>query len=1107
MKKIGGIILILLGLLVLSQTTEAAYVTMLGPKKYLRTSGKTNLFQEQFAARAGSGAFLEVNNGTLEGTGRVTSAKIMLNGKQILGPDRFKQSVANIQIPVNLAEQNKLAVRLDSKPGSFLSLRITQDNNFREETPAWDMPDPAVTALAASPDRCDPENLVTLRATVMNQGEGDSPAAALSFLVDGAEVARTPVPPLAPQGQAEVRANWTAQGPGRHAVVAQLQLPPGVFDASTSNNTATATVRVSGKTNPTPELEFSAAAFDHWPLSPGESCTVTFTARNPGFAELRNIYVQLYIDGVLAPAYPVEPGPVEAQRTVQTAAAPLTEDRINNDRERLAGVLIPYLGPGDSIPVQFPWNSLTTGEHILTVRLFNVPDFFPQELLLKTWSAMVQEEPTVIYDPFFTYLPGKWISMGPAVINTGYVGRMDCLAFDCLNPNTIYAGAPTGGLWKSTHGGIGWSPLRDKSHWLKVSAVAVDPFHPQIIYCTTGAWYEKLTAADAPIFKSIDGGQHWYIFAAGVGQGWKNLLIRYTAGGGHMVYAAGNRGVFRYQNLDPYRISSNPSEWQQILPGTIGDLAVHPQNNSVMYAITYAWITRNGQEVLVPELLLRTNNGENGTQGIKDWAPLLGLPINSLDKESAFLDIFQADPQKLYAAVRTPPPPGIDLGRVDFYFSPDGGNTWKFQFGRGDSFKGEFYLPYLRVHPKKEWLYYGGVHFFKSNKITPNVPTNDTYWVHQRIPDVHDDMKEMVFNPNDPYTYYNLNDGGVYLGTIDQATGFDKCFPRNYNLRTTMFYDFDISQTNPNLMIGGTQDNGTILFEGNPLEWREVRGGDGLFSLLAPSNNQFWYSQTQSLLSTRRSSDAGKTWLPPKDDDITGLATDLVMDDAYITADPLNSNLILAAGDEVQASWDGGKTWEQRGPKAGPVKKGWVRRVVIQPGTRHWIAGTTAEGQIWHSTSSGSPWTLIDYHPDPGAAVVNMAFAPSNPNVLLVIYENCDPYRRLQRLEKNAYGQWDGSWITDDLPSKYLPTGAAVKINCIAGDSLNDNVAYVGTDKGVYRGQTSPDSSMWHWAPYNDGFPLVRVTDLITVTSRNELRAATYGRGIWCVPTFAPGPD
>ena len=86
----------------------------------------------------------------------------------------------------------------------------------------------------------------------------------------------------------------------------------------------------------------------------------------------------------------------------------------------------------------------------------------------------------------------NWSFMGPGVIPTGGggSGRLNCIAFDPIAPNTVFVGAACGGLWKSTNGGTSWSTSNtDLLPSISISDIAIDPVTPQTMYIATADKY------------------------------------------------------------------------------------------------------------------------------------------------------------------------------------------------------------------------------------------------------------------------------------------------------------------------------------------------------------------------------------------------------------------------------------------------------------------------------------------------------------------------------------------------------------------------------------------------------------------------------------------
>ena len=77
--------------------------------------------------------------------------------------------------------------------------------------------------------------------------------------------------------------------------------------------------------------------------------------------------------------------------------------------------------------------------------------------------------------------------------------------------STYYAGAASGGVWKSTDGGNRWSPIFDKQPVAAIGALAVAPSDPSVVWAGTGeAWVIRDSdVIGNGIYKSTDAGMTW----------------------------------------------------------------------------------------------------------------------------------------------------------------------------------------------------------------------------------------------------------------------------------------------------------------------------------------------------------------------------------------------------------------------------------------------------------------------------------------------------------------------------------------------------------------------------------------------------------------------
>ena len=952
--------------------------------------------------------------------------------------------------------------------------RVRGEETFSEEVPGWRMPELAITSLTVEPERANPGDRVELRATVSNLGTGEAEAARIIFLVDGVELTREGVEPLPPFGRAEYTVSWIAEGPGRHAVVAELELPTGVFDGSSENNVRRAIARVSGEETPVPEIEVTTQECYTCPFVPGEPGDIPLIFRNPSFAVLHNILVHFYIDG-----------------------------------EHVGDGLVEHLEPGEQQEMAIHWEVVTAGEHVISVQM-DLPDEFPDAIAqgVKGWYVAIPDK-TILYD---AVAKGKWTSIGPQKLDNGDVGRINDFAFHPTDHNTMYAcgwgqdgSVPAAaGVWKTTNGGLNWSPVGDKLPSMMVMCVAVDPQSPINVYAGT---------AYNGIFKSRDSGSSWDLFAGPTitGNFVSELIVRSESAPTSpkvVIYAGTNGGVLRYTSDDYWAQNSTAAEWDKIKTGVITDLAVHPTDRNTVYAS----VENDG--------LYRTTKGVTAKvespPGTHDWSKIgAGLPAIA-GWRALTIDIYKSNPSYMYVGVRNPKA-GYDFA---LYRSSNGGDNFTVMVEYASGVLVGQYNPFVRCHPSLlDIVYFGGVVLYQWSSHNP--PEGKTSWTYD-VPLWRCDMKALQFHPSSADVYYLACDQGIYRcktnttpakhykDSKNYGLSGDTFEARNNNLRVTEFYDFDVGTGNPPIVIGGTQDTGNLLYKGN-LQWQSLsiyNYGDGFYTLIAPSNNNVMYAQFQFFQSTARSGDGGKLW--QKIAEGKGVPSGVTWDD-YITVDPNYPNTVLAAGSsgdttkggQVYATTDADLgancTWTGRGP-FGTTVKGSVTRVVIQPGTTHWFGGTS-QGQIWYSSAKiQGTWNLIDSHPDQ-ASVISMAFSPNDQDVLYVLYSGGDIYRRVQRLEMISPGSWVGSWINDNLGSKVTINQVEVGLypRVICGDAHRSDVAYVGTDHGVFRWDgTKPTYDSWQ--AYNDGLPLTTVVDL-KVGPDKMLYAATKGRGAWVVIT------
>ena len=272
MKKAVLIILpLFLGLFV--STSFAGEVTLFGPKEFLRTTGKPNVYTDTFSAAPLEGK-LSIKNGDEDGEHRISSALISVNGEQVFRPNDFNQQVYRLEAPVNLAEDNSIRVELRSKPGSYLTVQVTR----KEESPT--------VTLTADPETIHIGESSTLTWTTTHAdsaiGSVSTQPGTLDLLLDGSmpdwptETTTYTITATGPGGTAtaSVTVTVTTTGPPPTVEISAKDIGDGLFRLTWSSTNAygcviepdTGSVGVSGSIL----------------VSPAAATTYTITATGPG---------------------------------------------------------------------------------------------------------------------------------------------------------------------------------------------------------------------------------------------------------------------------------------------------------------------------------------------------------------------------------------------------------------------------------------------------------------------------------------------------------------------------------------------------------------------------------------------------------------------------------------------------------------------------------------------------------------------------------------------------------------------------------------------------------------------------------------------------------
>ena len=376
----------------------------------------------------------------------------------------------------------------------------------------------------------------------------------------------------------------------------------------------------------------------------------------------------------------------------------------------------------------------------------------------------------------------------------------------------------------------------------------------------------------------------------------------------------------------------------------------------------------------------------------------------------------------------------------------------------------------LAISPTNENIVFvGGVNCWKSTNSGQDWQISSHWYGAQGTEYAHADQHMLRFNENG--ILFSGNDGGLYK-TSNLGDSWQDI---SDGLQITQNYKIGISQTNTNLLLAGTQDNGTLRAN-NANDWDAVRGGDGMECAIDPTDSEIMYSEVY-YGELSKSINGGNNW--------DGIAPD--SDGAWITPyqiDQNDPNRIVIGYDFVYESFNYGESWDTISIDF----SGNLEVIALSHSDNNTIYVSRGDN-LYKTNDGGENWGNI------GAQISNnnitgITIHPENKDRVWVTLSE---YTSNEKVYYTEDGGDNWSNISENLPN--LPA------NCVTYYAPNETV-FIGTDIGVWY----IDSTTTEWTVFKQGMPNVIVNELEIQLNSNKMFAATYGRGVWVtdLPAIAP---
>jgi photosystem II stability/assembly factor-like uncharacterized protein len=708
--------------------------------------------------------------------------------------------------------------------------------------------------------------------------------------------------------------------------------------------------------------------------------------------------------------------------------------------------------------------------------------------------------------------------------------RVTCVAGIPGDPLTYYAGAASGGIWKTVDGGVNWKGILEDKPVHSIGALAIAPSDPQIVWAGTGESFirSNVSVGDGA-WKSTDGGTTWN--KMGLENTFRisrviihptNPEVVYVGSLGHAYAPQKDRGVFR--------TTDGGKTWTKVLfvndSTGVSDLVMDPNNPRIIFAGTW-------------QLDIKTWGRQSGGKGsgiymTRDggdtWKRLSGNGLPKLNVGKISLTIPKADSKRIYALIETAD--GVPMNNKDkegefgeLWRSDDGGEKWAMVNadlalgGRGA------YYTRCRVTPDDpDEIYFMAANYSYSidgGKSTQSAASQPNW-----------DHHDMWIDPTNGNRQVVAGDGGV---SISQNRG--KSWFR-VQLPVAQLYHVTLDNQIPYYVYANRQDGPSAkgpsrFYTGDDAagiprgEWHDVGGGESGFATPDPTDpNIVWSSASGSGAGGGIVVRYNEKLRQYRQVEVWPEATfgSPAKDVKYrfqwtfpLLISPHDHNTVYVTSQHVHKTTNGGQTWQLASPDLTTNDKS---KQTISGGLTPDNIGVEyacviyaldespiQKGLLWAGTNDG----LVQLTQDGGTNWVNVTKNITGLPPLGTVrnieaskwkagkaYITVD-FHQVGNFEPYVYKTEDfgKTWIkiTEGVPKSNLSYACNIR-----EDPTKQGLLYLGTENALY---VSFDDGM-HWQSLMTNLPAAPMYWIAIQENFNDLVIGTYGRGIWVLDDITP---
>ena len=656
-------------------------------------------------------------------------------------------------------------------------------------------------------------------------------------------------------------------------------------------------------------------------------------------------------------------------------------------------------------------------------------------------------------------LPIFWEERGPT--NVG--GRTRGLLIDANDPTglTVWAAGVDGGLWVTENidaGNPNWRNIDDFFDNLAISTIAQDPMNADNMYFGTGECWGNFDAVVGPglgVWSSIDGGENWErmppINAC------VNKIVVLADG---TVLAATNGGLRQFNPLN--------NTWPPILAqglfangNFVSDVEI-AANGDLYAGVYFDGVYRS------------TDNGMT-------WNPVnTGLPTSGYGRiELACAPNNAATVYVIYQDTAN----ATSGNCLAVFGTTNSGAMWNAATCPGSFGKQAWYDLILAVDPNNaSRLWAGGVNLSVSNDGGAN-------WT--AVPGIHSDHHAIVYRQGSSDEMVLGNDGGVYRIT-DGSAAVPTPMDRNNGYNVTQFYACAMHPTLPDVILGGTQDNGTQRFSNPGLSTTtQPVGADGGWCFIDDDNPAIQIASTQYGVFRLATDGAnfGATIVPYVSDPYRRFITPAEYDadsNVLYVADTIDMfGRVTDVGGGNNLTFETVSAFGNSRVSAFAISKVTPDRVFmgLNSGGLFMIDNADQNGGI----------TATNLNAPSGNYLSSVAVDANNDNHLLISYSNYGVVSIFETTDGGA------TWV--DVEGDFAPVD--IPVRWVMFHPFDSTQALIATEVGVWS-TSQLDGADTRWNPTNNfGLANVRIDMLRYRSTDHVVAAATHGRGMYTTDYFS----